>query len=630
MVEEVFGPYRIQELLGRGGMGEVHRAFDTAHDRVVALKRLGPAYHDDEDFRARFRREARIVARLREPHVIPIHAYGEIDGRLYLDMRLVEGEDLGKVLARGRMEPRRAARIVEQVASALDAAHADDLVHRDVKPSNILVAASDFVYLVDFGIARSSSPAATHLTASGDVVGTLDYMAPERFSADAVDGRVDVYALACVLYTAVTGLRPFEADGTAAQIWAHMQEPPPRPSTRNPAVPAALDEVVARGMAKSPDDRYRTAGALAEAVTAALESRPTPTRVDPAVHRTTLRHGLPPTPPGPTPPGPTPAAPPAGPVGTVPGTATPLAGGRPGDRSAVQPRQHPTGRPPAPSTPAGGQPMTVTRVPVSRPTGTQHPPAIRPPVSPAVPPVVHPGHPPVAGSANRAALVGAVVIALIVGVVAAILVWNKYQGGLASPTTGSVAVTTTGSGAGPTTTRSTTTTAGTTTTTPAGPTEPQRKLLDLLPPLYHGNSSCKPIETTELAAVDCPIANEGELFGIPPPTKGRFFLFPDRATQDAQFQKLVKDNNIPRDDDWGGCRPATQHIHYAGYWRNESGPREGDFTTCFVKDGFGQVWWVDTKTLTTGVLLSTTAITPEALEKLDAWWNTTVLTKLQD
>ncbi|MBY8848364.1 serine/threonine protein kinase [Saccharothrix sp. MB29] len=252
-------------------MGEVHRAHDTAHDRVVALKRLSPAYHDDEAFRARFRREAQIVARLREPHVIPIHAYGEIDGRLYLDMRLVEGSDLTELIAAGPLEADRAVRIVEQVASALDAAHADGLVHRDVKPSNVLVAPGDFVYLVDFGIARSASPTATHITASGEVVGTLDYMAPERFDGGgAVDARADVYALACLLFACLTGRRPFTADGTAAQIWAHVQEPPPRASDHNALLPAALDHVIARGMAKDPGARHETAGALAQAARAAL------------------------------------------------------------------------------------------------------------------------------------------------------------------------------------------------------------------------------------------------------------------------------------------------------------------------------------------------------------------------
>ncbi|NUT51356.1 MAG: serine/threonine protein kinase, partial [Saccharothrix sp.] len=262
---EAFGPYRVGELLGRGGMGEVHRAYDTAHDRVVALKRLSAVHNDDEEFRARFRRESRIAARLREPHVIPIHAYGEIDGRLYLDMRLVEGRDLAELVAGGPLDPARAVRIIAQVAGALDAAHADGLVHRDVKPSNILVTPDDFVYLVDFGIARSVLPAGTHLTASGAVIGTLDYLAPERFGDGVVDVRADVYALACVLYACVTGNRPFEADSAAGLLWAHLQQPPPAASTTNPAVPPALDDVIRHGMAKDPANRYPRATALATA-----------------------------------------------------------------------------------------------------------------------------------------------------------------------------------------------------------------------------------------------------------------------------------------------------------------------------------------------------------------------------
>ncbi|HEY3469212.1 MAG TPA: serine/threonine-protein kinase, partial [Amycolatopsis sp.] len=205
---EQFGPYRIEGLLGRGGMGEVHRAYDTAHDRIVALKLLSEPFIADEAFRARFRRESQIVARLREPHVIPIHAYGEIDGRLYLDMRLVEGRDLKELLADGPLDPARAAGIVEQVAGALDAAHADGLVHRDVKPSNVLVTSADFVYLVDFGIARSMTAEGTSITGTGNVIGTLDYMAPERFGDAPITGLVDVYALACVFFECLTGRRP--------------------------------------------------------------------------------------------------------------------------------------------------------------------------------------------------------------------------------------------------------------------------------------------------------------------------------------------------------------------------------------------------------------------------------------
>ncbi|MFF1609594.1 serine/threonine-protein kinase [Amycolatopsis sp. NPDC058278] len=267
---EQFGPYRIEGLLGRGGMGEVHRAYDTAHDRVVALKLLSEPFVTDEAFRARFRRESQIVARLREPHVIPIHAYGEIDGRLYLDMRLVEGRDLKELLADGPLEPARAAGIVAQVAGALDAAHADDLVHRDVKPSNVLVTSADFVYLVDFGIARSMTAEGTSITGTGNVIGTLDYMAPERFGDAPITGLVDVYALACVFFECLTGRRPFPAEGAAAQMGAHLTAPPPVLSQARPGLPPALDAVVARGMAKNPADRYPTAGAFADAVRAAV------------------------------------------------------------------------------------------------------------------------------------------------------------------------------------------------------------------------------------------------------------------------------------------------------------------------------------------------------------------------
>ncbi len=188
MIDGQFGPYRLDGLIGRGGMGEVHRAFDTVHQRVVAIKLLLESLSADPEYRARFEREARIAASLREQHIIPIHRFGEIDGRLFLDMRLVDGEDLGKVLAReGALEPRRAVGIVSQLAAALDAAHQANLIHRDIKPANVLLAdhapgVADSVYLVDFGIARDST-ASTSLTVTGAAVGTPDYMAPERFTA---------------------------------------------------------------------------------------------------------------------------------------------------------------------------------------------------------------------------------------------------------------------------------------------------------------------------------------------------------------------------------------------------------------------------------------------------------------
>src|SRR5882757_409936 len=261
-----FGHYQLLELLGRGGMGQVYRAHDTLTDRIVALKVLPAHLAGDPVFQQRFRREAHAAAGLTEPHVVPIHGYGEIDGQLYLDMRLIDGEDLGTVLseAGGPMAPERAVTIVEQVAAALDAAHAVGLVHRDVKPSNIFVAAKDFVYLIDFGIARTTTE--TGLTTVGSTLGTMAYMAPERFKSGQSDPRSDVYALTCVLHECLTGSRPYSGDSLEQQLAGHLVAPPPRPSALNPNLPKGFDDVVAKGMAKEPDNRYQTAGELADAV----------------------------------------------------------------------------------------------------------------------------------------------------------------------------------------------------------------------------------------------------------------------------------------------------------------------------------------------------------------------------
>jgi serine/threonine protein kinase len=265
-----FGRYELIELLGRGGMGEVWKAFDTATQRVVAVKVLPAQMATDPMFEQRFRREAFTAAGLNNPHVVPIHNFGEIDGRLYVDMRLIEGEDLERTLARGALGPERAVKIVEQISSALTAAHRVGLVHRDIKPSNILLAEDDFAYLIDFGIARGAGK--TKLTATGDVVGTWAYMAPERFSTGVSDARSDIYALACVLYECLTSNRPFPGDSVEQQIAGHLTTPPPRPSISRPEVSPELDSVVAIGMAKDPAKRYATTTEMARAARKALTS----------------------------------------------------------------------------------------------------------------------------------------------------------------------------------------------------------------------------------------------------------------------------------------------------------------------------------------------------------------------
>ncbi|MDT5139920.1 MAG: hypothetical protein QOD58_4182 [Mycobacterium sp.] len=291
-----FGRYQLVELLGRGGMGEVWRAYDTTKRREVALKVVLSSMASDQKFQQRFLREAYAAAGLTDPHVVPIHNFGEIDGRLYVDMRLVQGRDLEAVLADGPLDPARAVKIVEQVASALDAAHQVSLVHRDVKPSNILITRNDFAYLIDFGIARAADE--TRLTGTGGVVGSWAYMAPERFGDDA-DWRADIYALACVLHECLTGAPPFRGNSLEQQYTGHKFTPPPQPSMLRPGVPANLDGVIAKGMAKEPDQRYQTSLELATAARTAI-TQPAP-RPAPAVVGFPARP-TPSTPPPATPP----------------------------------------------------------------------------------------------------------------------------------------------------------------------------------------------------------------------------------------------------------------------------------------------------------------------------------------
>ena len=266
-----FGHYQLQKLIGRGGMGEVYRAYDTKTDRIVALKVLPHHLAEDATFQQRFRRESQAAAGLNDPHVVPIHGYGEIDGRLYLDMRLIEGHNLGTMLedADKPLGVAFAVNVTEQVATALDAAHAAGLIHRDVKPSNILITDRNFVYLIDFGLARTAGEKG--LTTAGNTLGTLAYMAPERFEGAQIDPRADIYALTCVLYECITGSRPYPAESYEQQIKGHMVSPPPRPSAIDPRL-AAFDDVIAKGMAKKPAKRYQTAGELAAAARRALET----------------------------------------------------------------------------------------------------------------------------------------------------------------------------------------------------------------------------------------------------------------------------------------------------------------------------------------------------------------------
>jgi predicted ATPase len=258
-----FAGYRVDELIGRGGMGVVYRAMDLALERPVALKLMAPELARDEHFRARFLREPRLAAALDHPSAVPIYEAGEHDGRLYVAMRYVAGSDLRTLLSgEERLSPERALAVLAQIAGALDAAHRRGLVHRDVKPANVLLDEDGHAYLTDFGISKRLGTASI---GTDSVVGTLDYLAPEQIRGDDVDGRTDCYALACVLYECFAGTPPYRRETEAATLWAHMQEPPP-PLSSQPA----LDPVLAKGLAKERDQRHATCGELIDAAGEAL------------------------------------------------------------------------------------------------------------------------------------------------------------------------------------------------------------------------------------------------------------------------------------------------------------------------------------------------------------------------
>jgi hypothetical protein len=262
----------IEAVAGRGGMGVVYRARQRQPDRAVALKVIATGLADNPEFRARFQRESAIAAQIEHPSVIPVYAVGEADGVLYLAMRFVDGVDLRTLLAQQRcLDPRRAATIVDQVAQALDAAHAHGLVHRDVKPANVLISTAggrDHVYLSDFGLSRHVE-GSQGLTGTGSFLGTIDYVAPEQALGERVDARTDVYSLGCLLFHALTGTVPFPLDNDLAKLYAHGSQPPPSPLERAPDLPAAFEPLLARAMAKAPDDRYLSAGDLGRAAVAA-------------------------------------------------------------------------------------------------------------------------------------------------------------------------------------------------------------------------------------------------------------------------------------------------------------------------------------------------------------------------
>jgi len=271
--------YRVEKQLGQGGMAVVYLARDERLDRLVALKVLAPALASDEAFRRRFIRESRAAAAVDDPHIIPVFEAGETDGLLYIAMRYVPGRDVGTIMNDdGPLPPGRAAAVISQVASALDAAHAAGLVHRDVKPANMLVdvrpGRPDHVYLSDFGLSKKTLTTSVGLTGKGQFLGTPDYTSPEQIQGKPPDGRTDQYGLACAAFELLTGAPPFRREEATAVMYAHLSEPPPSAISRRAYLPAAIDQVLARALAKAPADRYPSCQGFADALLQALGTAP--------------------------------------------------------------------------------------------------------------------------------------------------------------------------------------------------------------------------------------------------------------------------------------------------------------------------------------------------------------------
>ncbi|HEY2636159.1 MAG TPA: protein kinase, partial [Solirubrobacteraceae bacterium] len=345
---------RLEAVAGRGGMGVVYRATQLALERPVAVKVIAPQYAEEAAFRERFQSESRLAASIDHPNVIPVYEAGERDGVLFLIMRWVEGTELRALLrTEGPLAPERAVRILRPVASALGAAHRRGLVHRDVKPANVLIASGegedDHIYLTDFGIARRIG--AEGMTRTGALVGTLDYISPERIEGGRGDAASDIYALGCMAYETLTGRVPFDGPTEVAKMFAHVNDPPPSPRAAVPAVPPQLDAVVLRAMAKDPAERFATAADLAGALAAAVADPERAARAEADTAETELAETeqlTPPAPPAGPPPG---KAPPAAAEGPTPASPPPGEGPPPGQG------------PPAAAAPLAGEPPPATPPP---------------------------------------------------------------------------------------------------------------------------------------------------------------------------------------------------------------------------------------------------------------------------
>lgn len=574
-----FGRYHLTRLLGRGGMGEVYEAEDTVKERAVALKLLSPALCQDPVFRERLQREARTAGRLQEPHVVPVHDYGEIDGQLYLDMRLIQGTDLATLLKEsGSLDPPRAVAIVRQAASALDAAHAAGVIHRDIKPENILITPDDFAYLVDFGIASATTD--ERLTQAGSAVGTWKYAAPERFTNAEVTHSVDVYALACVLHECLTGSPPYRADSAGMLITAHLMDPIPHPSQSRPGVPSAFDKVIARGMAKEAKDRYASAGELARAANDAL-SAPDQDRAGDIVERsqeaTLPEFEAPPPPTSPPTPPPLAPHPASGPAHARPAAPEP-------PRPAPSPQTTPgwAGGPGHPHGPVEGP----------RPGAQSFPPGGSwPGQFGAPPPGVRPQRRPPRKQKRKRPLI----VASAVSAVVLLAVWLLWPSGSTPPEPD-------------TSEPSSTPTAAPSTPAAKPPTaESQATLFGLLPAGYPPDA-CKPVSPPNhaLAKVFCTqnIDPDG-------PPSGTYTLLADKTSVRAAFDGIAK-ASVPVD--------CPGRIQSPGPWHRNATPDQiSGMLLCGTQQGNPVVVWSNED----AKLVNVVQTEPQGptLDQLYMWWS---------
>ena len=281
--------YRIEGILGQGGMGVVYEATQLSLNRTVALKILAPHLSDDVLFRERFRREGEIQAGIDHAHIVTVHEAGETDHGFFIAMRLIRGPNLKNMIVARELDPARTLRILGPIAEALDTAHDAGLIHRDVKPQNILVGGRDQGFLADFGLTKASGDES--LTKTGQFVGTFDYISPEQIKGERATAKSDVYALAAVLYECFTGVVPYPKESDAATLYAHVSDPPPRVTEQRPELPEGLDEVIATGMAKDPAERYASASDLLRETNEGFSRRMRATLVAPAPIEQSLETG---------------------------------------------------------------------------------------------------------------------------------------------------------------------------------------------------------------------------------------------------------------------------------------------------------------------------------------------------